>query len=106
MEQQPTSSSWNEASLCEAARIYRQIAGEYTPDDDAFCPDPPKVRELKRIVAGLPEADKIMFLLYSEVGSITKLGKLLDVKRSTIYKEIRRIRTHIRNEYNSTHSDT
>lgn len=76
-----------------------QILKEYAYDPDIFNDEDERSLEVKRVMSALPEADKIIFCLYLELGSSRKLGELLGgVSHSTILKEVTRIKTAITNK--------
>ncbi len=73
-----------------------QIMKEYEYDDDPMNNEDERSLEIKRAISKLPEADKIIWCLYMELGSSRKLGRLLgNISHSTILKEINRIKTDI-----------
>ena len=76
--------------------MYALIRPEYDYDGDVFCPDTALVRCLKKAIAGLSDADRVIILLYAELGSLRKLAALLGVGRDTMGREVRRIRTAVK----------
>ena len=72
---------------------------EYEFDPDVFCMDSEKGRTAKKIVSELSDVDRIVFLLYTELQSLTEVAKILRVSRSTVFWEIRRIRGIILEKY-------
>lgn len=73
-----------------------QIMKEYEYDPDPMNNEDERSLEIKRAISKLPEADKIIWCLYMELGSSRKLGRLLgNISHSTILKEINRIKTDI-----------
>lgn len=83
-----------------AATAYRRMREEYEPQEGVFATDPPKVDRCKRILAGLDTADRAIFTLYSDIGSVRKLAALLGVSRGSAQKEVARIRNIIKERYN------
>lgn len=69
---------------------------EYAYDPDPMNEENEKVRKTKRALSNLPDADKIIFCLYLDLGASRKVGKVLGVSHSTILKEIKRIKREIR----------
>lgn len=57
--------------------------------------DDEKVLELKERVLKLSETDQKILLLYLELGSMSKVGKILHVSPSTVYIYISKIRKQI-----------
>lgn len=75
-----------------------KLMEEYEPNDDIFCEDSEDMRKLKHIIFDrLPEVDKRVILLYSELQSLRKVAKYLGVSPSTAYILINRIKTDIKN---------
>lgn len=74
----------------------KEIIEEYKPNDDIFSDDSDDVGILKESVMNLTSADKIIFLLYSELASYRKVAKILGVSHTIIYKQIKKIREDIR----------
>ena len=50
---------------------------------------------LKKKVEKLGEVDKIVFILYTELRSYSKLSKLLGISKSTLYWKIKDIRSKL-----------
>lgn len=69
---------------------------DYTYDPDPMNTEDVRSLAIKRAMLHLPEADRIIFALYLELGSSRKLGKLLGgISHSTILKEISNIKQKI-----------
>ena len=81
---------------------------EYIPNEDIFSEDDESIYQLKKAVEALPQADKIIFVMYCETGSLRKVGKELGVSHTIIYKEITRIKKqiydYIKTNYNNNNS--
>lgn len=73
----------------------REIIEEYKPDNSIWREDDDIVDKIKRSIENLDDADKIIFILYCETGSLRKVGKTIGVSHTTIYKEIKRIKNRI-----------
>ena len=65
---------------------------EYKPN---LVRDTEEAYKLKEVIDSLPEVDKIVFLLYTELQSFSQLAKRLGVSRSTCFWTVRRIREDI-----------
>lgn len=74
----------------------RAILADYQYDDDIMNDDDERVLEIKKAISRLSEPDRIIFCLYIDIGSSRKLGRILGVSRSTVLKEIARIKLEIR----------
>lgn len=73
-----------------------QIMKEYEYDPDVMNDEDERSLAIKKAMTKLPEADRIVWCLYMDLGSSRKLGALLGgVSHSTILKEINRIRENI-----------
>ena len=71
---------------------------DYKYNPDPFCEDDPKVSKLKWVIEnGISQTDRIIILLYSELGSQRKVGKMLGVSASTVNIQLKRIRKQILN---------
>lgn len=66
------------------------------PQVDIFTEEEEDMIMLKQAVQALPPADKIIFLLYCEYGSLRDVGKELGVSHTTIYKQINLIKSQIK----------
>lgn len=75
----------------------KKIMEDYAPSRDVFSEDTPRVKRLKSLVSRLDEADRKIIILYAEVASYRKLGKLLGVSHFTIEKTIQGIKKQIMN---------
>lgn len=73
----------------------QSLIKEYAPNDSLFCEDDEQMVLIKQAVASLSPADRIIFILYAETGSLREVGKMLGVSHTTIYKEIKRIKRYI-----------
>lgn len=78
----------------------KEFLQEYKYDDDIFCPDSEKVRALKKIVSELPDVDRIVLLLYVELQSLSEVAKILQISRSSVFWEIKRIKKQVLDKYN------
>jgi transposase-like protein len=65
---------------------------DYIPDEGIWREDDDTVYWLKKAMQNLEPADRVIFLLYCELGSLRLVGKVLGVSHSIIYKNIKRIR--------------
>lgn len=67
---------------------YKPVQGIWNEDDEL-------VDSLKIEIEKLDDADKIIFVLYCETGSLREVGKMLGVSHTTVYKEIKRIKKQL-----------
>lgn len=67
--------------------------------------DPPKVRKAKKALSLLPEPERIIFLLQTEIQSQRKVGEILGVSHSTVGKEVSEIREKIMTLINELDDD-
>lgn len=74
----------------------RAIMKEYEYDDDVMNDEDERVRKVKRAMTKLQMADRIIWVLYMELGASRKVGRVLGVSHSTILKEVNRIKREIR----------
>jgi len=90
----------NEGNLTEMAQLYKAMRPEYSYDASVFNPEPQKVRMTKWIIeTKLDEDDRILIRLYAELGSVRKLGEKLGISKASAFKEIKRIKRIILDEY-------
>lgn len=75
---------------------------DYQPNYSIFSEDNNTILRIKEAIAKLSEADRIIFILYCETGSLRKVGKMLGVSHTTIYKQIKLIKEHILNDIGYT----
>ena len=74
----------------------RAILADYKYDDDIMCDDDERVLAVKKAISKLNDPDRIIFCLYMDLGGSRKVGKVLGVSRTTVLKEINRIKMEIR----------
>ena len=74
----------------------RNLINEYVPDYDIFTEDDECMTALKQAVQNLNEANKIIFVLYAESGSLREVGKMLGVSHTSVYKVIKQIKNEIK----------
>lgn len=73
----------------------KQIIEEYKPDTSIWNEDDERMTKIKTAVSKLNDADKIIFTIYCETGSLRETGKILGVSHSTAFKCIREIKKQI-----------
>lgn len=71
------------------------VMDEYKPDESIWREYNDDMLLLKQALSSLSDADRVIFVLYSEYGSLRKVGKKLGVSHSIIYKNITRIKKEI-----------
>lgn len=76
----------------------KDLYKEYEKDTSIFSEEPQKIRVIKDAIETLTQPEKIVLLLYAEIGSLRKLAQRLDVSHSAIVKEMKKIRGKI-NKY-------
>ena len=74
----------------------RAMMKEYEYDPDIMCEDDERVIKIKRALQKLQDYDRILWVLYMELGASRKVGSVLHVSHSTVLKEINRIKLEIR----------
>lgn len=84
----------------KVVETFRLIKQEYAYNDDVMCKDDERVRKLKRIIdTKLSIVDKTIILLYADLQSLRKVGKVMGFSHSTIRTEVNRIKEIILKEY-------
>ena len=69
-----------------------RVMEDYEPDETIWREYDDDMLNIKQAMDSLSDADRIIFALYCEYGSLRKVGKQLGVSHSIIYKNIRRIK--------------
>lgn len=75
----------------------KTILQDYIPQYDVFTEDDELITRLKEGVQQLSDADRIIFVLYCETGSLREVGKMLGVSHTTVFKCINKIKEQILN---------
>lgn len=74
------------------------VYDEYKEDDTIFSEEEPLTKEIKRIIFhSLDEVDRRIILLYAELQSLRKLGKVLGVSASSAFFKVADIKNKIKN---------
>lgn len=69
-----------------------ELINDYRVDEDLFTDDEDYMIQLKKALNNLSDADKIIFVMYCESGSLRKVGKELGVSHTIVYKQVQRIK--------------
>lgn len=73
----------------------KELIDEYKPDHSIFTDDDDMMINIKEAVQRLSDADRIIFILYCETGSLREVGKVLGVSHTTVFKVIKDIKQRI-----------
>lgn len=73
----------------------KKLIAEYQPNYDIMREDDDRTHNLKVALSKVPEAERVIFCLYLDLGSSRKVGKLLGVSHSTILTEVKKIKAKI-----------
>ena len=73
----------------------KDIYAEY--DSDSMN-DTEEMYALKEAIKSLPVGDRVMMLLYADLGSIYKVGELLHVHPTTVYSNLKRIKETLKEQ--------
>ena len=80
----------------ESQRVsLKKIYEDYEPDS---LNDTEEMYALKEAIKGLPVGDRVMMLLYADLGSIYKVGELLHVHPTTVYSNLKRIKETLKKQ--------
>lgn len=82
-------------------RDFERIIEDYAPSSDIFSEDEQLEHRCKKALSTLPPADRRLFILFAETGSIRELSRHLQISHSTLHYRIGRIRTEIRKRLNA-----
>lgn len=74
----------------------QKMLNDYKPNFDLFTDDDETMTALKSAIDSLSQADRIIFVLYAETGSLREVGKMLGVSHTSIYKTINGIKRQIK----------
>ena len=73
----------------------KDIYAEYEPDP---LKDTEEMHTLKEVIKGLSVGDRAIMLLYTDLGSIYKVGELLHVHPTTVYSNLKRIKEMLKKQ--------
>lgn len=77
-------------------REFRDIRRDYDFDPSIFNDEDEKIRRVKQVImTEIDPVDRVLFLMYTDCGSLRKLGAHFGVSHTTLAKEIRRIKQEI-----------
>ena len=80
----------------ESQRVnLKRIYEDYEPD---ALNDTEEMYALKKAIRDLPVGDRVMMLLYADLGSIYKVGELLHVHPTTVYSNLKRIKETLKKQ--------
>ena len=80
----------------ESQRVsLKKIYEDYEPD---ALNDTEEMYALKEAIKNLPVGDRVMMLLYADLGSIYKVGELLHVHPTTVYSNLKRIKETLKEQ--------
>ena len=80
----------------ESQRVsLKKIYEDYEPD---ALNDTEEMYSLKEAIKGLPVGDRAILLLYTDLGSIYKVGELLHVHPTTVYSNLKRIKETLKKQ--------
>ena len=83
-------------AMKESQRVsLKKIYEDYEPD---ALNDTEEMYTLKEVIKDLSVGDRAIMLLYTDLGSIYKVGELLKIHPTTVYSNIKRIREIIKNK--------
>lgn len=72
-----------------------KIINEYEVNEGIFNDDDHHIHILKKAINNLNPSDKIIFVLYAEYQSLRKVGEILGVSHTIVFKEIKKINKQI-----------
>lgn len=82
----------------------KMMIKEYEPPvEDIWIEEDKEIVMLKKAIASLSPADRIIFCMYAEYASLRKVGKELGVSTSTVYKQIKIIKDQIKEWCNNNY---
>ena len=76
---------------------YTTIRANYFSDGGIFSTDTLKQKAVKNFIrTKLSTSEQTVIALYAEVGSLSKLSKILNIPKSTIHTEVQKIQRKIK----------
>ena len=78
--------------------LFKRVEADYGYNPDVFSEDSARVASVKRAVSELPDVDRIIMILYSELQSYSELGKVLNCSKATAHTYVKRIRLEVLNK--------
>lgn len=72
--------------------LIRAVREDYRFDGSVFNDEPRELREAKRCLALLEDADRRILLLFAELGTYERLGSVLGISKASAWSEVNRIR--------------
>lgn len=78
----------------------------YAKDTSIFSEESQLIRVVKDAIETLTQPEKIILLLYAEIGSLRKLAQKLDVSHSAVIKEMKKIKGKIYKYINDLQPNT
>ena len=60
--------------------------------------DTEEMYAVKKAIKSIPVGDRVMMLLYADLGSIYKVGELLHVHPTTVYSNLKRIKETLKKQ--------
>ena len=83
-------------AMKESQRVsLKKIYEDYEPDS---LNDTEEMYALKEAIKSLPVGDRAIMLLYTDLGSIYKVGELLHVHPTTVYSNLKRIKEMLKKQ--------
>ena len=83
----------------------KNLLNDYQYNDDIMDNDDPKVRLCKKALTLIPESDRIIFLLQTDIQSQRKVGELLGVSHSIVGRCFNEIKKKLLDIINSGQVD-
>lgn len=81
---------------------YTTIRADYFSDNGIFSTDTLKQKAVKNFIrTKLSTSEQTIIALYAEVGSLSKLSKILNIPKSTIHTEVQKIQRKIKRWFTS-----
>lgn len=74
----------------------KDLLNDYKEDKSMWNDESDKVRLTKEALWKLSETDRLLIVLYCEIGSLRKLGEMLGVSRTTAYGAIKSIKSKMK----------
>lgn len=76
---------------------YAKIRQELLSDEGIFSDEELRTRIARRVILTLTQAEQTIFLLYADCGSSRKVARILNIPRTTMQREINRIKRKLQN---------
>ena len=77
----------------------KRIMKDYEFSHDMMTEEDERSAKSKAALSLLPQADRIIFTLFADIGSAKKVADIIGISQTLMYRELKRIRAEIKKNY-------